>query len=272
MSRAAQRIRDIRDTQVGATEKRVLVVEGEGDVAAYSQFLKKQFSDWERTWSVAPAGSKKIAIAIAQRAPDWLVLVDRDEWSEEQIARYQRETPNLLVLPRFCLESYLVDPEELWQAFPPKQREKVPGGLEQLRVALLADLASWQRHAALWKAINPLWTGLRALGFKDTLLKTQTIPDDVVVKATLQQWSDYIDAPRIFDEFQLAMVEIDSLSVPDFLRHRLYAKDFYPRVVHPLLDRLLGQRSEPERRQALYQTLPVPEDLKFVWARMRLDR
>ena len=136
----------------------------------------------------------------------------------------------------------------------------------------MANLASWQRHAALWKAINPLWTGLRALGFKDTLLKTETIPDDAAVRATLQQWSDFIDEPRIFEEFQSALMEINSLPMIDFLQHRLYAKDSYPRVVHPLLDGLLGQKSAWVRRQALYQTLPLPEDLNFVWARMGLAK
>lgn len=118
--------------------------------------------------------------------------------------------------------------------------------------------------------INPLWAGLRALGFKDKLLETQAIPNDTQLAQTLQDWSDYIDVNRILADVQTAIARINAEPEPDFLHRSLYAKEFYPQVVHPALDRLLGQKTAQERRIGLFKTLPIPADLDFVWRRMGL--
>lgn len=270
MSKAQEKVTKIRDEKIGATNKRVLLVEGSDDVSAFSQLLGHYFPRWQIGWELVEAGNKRQALDIALLEPDWLALVDRDEWSANEIAAYQTKHANLLILPRFCLESYLVDPAELWAALPPQQQAKIKTGAAGLSTAIFTNLADWRRHAALWHVINPLWAGLRALGFKDELLKTQAIPDDTQLVQTLQGWSDYIDVNRILAEVQTAISRINAQSQSEFLHQRLYAKAFYPQVVHPALDRLLQHTSEKERRIELFKTLPMPADLAFVWHRMGL--
>lgn len=270
MSKAEDLAKKLRERHVGATGKRVLVVEGPDDVVAYETLLNRRTSAWGAAWVVAAAGNKKQALEVARLEPNWLALVDRDEWSLDQVTAYERTHTNLVVLPRFCLESYLVEPAELWAALPAKQQAKIPGGQADLAAALLLNMPTWRRHAALWRVINPLWSGLRALGFKEGLLQTDKVPDDVELARTLQQWSDFVDAARIAREVQDALAAIATEPEAEFLRHSVYAKDFYPAVVHPALNRLLGQKPTAERRQALFKTLPMPADLGTLWIRMGL--
>ena len=268
MSKADDRVAKIQQTHVGASGKQVLLVEGTDDVSAFRQLLSRRAPGWEAQWAVAEAGGKKEALAMAPLVPNWRVVVDRDEWSANQLTQYQAQHANLSVLPRFCLESYLVDPDELWRALPEKQQLKIVGGAPVLRAALLANLADWQRHAGLWHVINPLWSGLRALGFKEGLLKTHNIPDDLVLKATLQAWSALIDANQIFNDVQTAVAAMVAQPSTDFLHRSLYAKAFYPQVVQPVLDRLLGAKTPAERRVALFKTRRLPADLEPLWLQM----
>lgn len=270
VNKAEQRVSKIRDTQIGATARKVLLVEGRDDVSAFRQLLNRRAPDWESQWTLAEAGNKKLALEMAPLVSGWLVLVDCDEWSVNEVKEFQQLHANIFVLPRFCLESYLVDPAELWRALPPKQQEKIPTGVSGIETEVLANLADWRRHAALWHVINPLWSGLRALGFKEGLLQTQKIPNDAELEHTLKSWSEFVDHKRILDEVHVAIGNMNAQTATDFLRHSLYAKDFYPQVVHPALDRLLGQKSAVERRLALFRTLPIPADLEPLWQRMGL--
>jgi len=110
---------EIRETQVEETGKRVILVEGTDDVGVYGILMDRRFgSDFEKNWVVTYAGNKKIILDILSEENTWLGLIDRDEWTEDVIIEKQNQLPNLVVLPRFCMESYLIEPEELWKAFP----------------------------------------------------------------------------------------------------------------------------------------------------------
>lgn len=270
VSKAEDRVAEIRGTQIGASGKRALIVEGADDVAAFTQLLRRRSPNWEQAWALAPAGNKREALKMAPLEPTWLVLTDRDEWSDTEVAQHEAAHANLFVLPRFCLESYLVDPQELWLALPQKQREKPGVSLPALQTAMLANLGEWRRHAALWQVINPMWSGLRALGFKDGLLKTEPVADDTNLQQTLQSWASYVDATRVYAEVQAAVFQMNQLPQDRFLHRHLYAKDFYPQVVHRVLDQMLGAKPAKARRVALFSTLPLPGDLEPLWQRMGL--
>lgn len=270
MSKAKEQIRRIQEQDVGATGKRILLLEGPDDVAAIGHLLSRQFAGWERSWGLVAAGNKKLAIEMATLMPDWLALVDRDEWSEAELAANQNALPNLLVLPRFCLESYLSNPDELWLALPTSQQQKIDGGVDSFRQAILDDLENWRRHAAIWQVINPLWSGLRARGFKEVLLNPAPVANDDEIRAKLQDWSDFIDASRIWADVIAAITHMQQIPLPDFLHQHLYAKKFFPLVVVPALNRLTVQQSEARHRNNLFEELPLPADLKPVWQAMGL--
>lgn len=171
------------------------------------------------------------------------------------------------MLPRFCLENYLCDPAELWDGLPAVKQEQVEGGRDRLTDSIGRDLDRFVRHCALWKTVTPLWTGLRALGFKEVLASEDSLEasqNDDKIRQTLDGWHELLDPNRLFDEFQQALQQASSASDHEKFSRLIHGKLFWKAQVHPVLNRLLGQASAPERRNALFQTLPRPADLKAI--------
>ncbi|MCN5345819.1 hypothetical protein [Escherichia coli] len=171
-------IKTILETKI--TEgKRALVVEGKTDELVFTQLLKKVAPQWETRWVLAEVGGKRNVIEILSKQPTWLGIVDRDEWDNAQLNHRQQQLPNLLVLPRFCIENYLVVPSELLPGLPPKQRAKLPGesaaAIEAITSSITANLESWIQFGTAWAIINPLWDELRSLGFNRDLLDPQQV-------------------------------------------------------------------------------------------------
>ena len=265
-----ERIAEIKTQLIGNRGARALIVEGTGDLDALSQFLGKRFPGWESQWVVAEAGGKRQVLKIIASEPSWLGVVDRDDWTANERAAHELQNPSLFVLPRFCLESYLIDPSELWAAFPEKQRAKIPGGVADITAALAASLPDWTRHAALWHVITPLWRKLRQLGFTEGVLDTRAIPDDQKLIGFLQNWAGVIDVQNTLKNFNELLALLQAKPPAELFSQWIYAKRFYPEVVHLALDKLLGTKSAKERTQAIFRTLPVPPDLDGLWLKMGL--
>lgn len=271
MSKIDDQIQQIKTQFIGNTGARVLLVEGPDDVDAYRIFLDRKFSGWERYWQLAPAGNKKNVVGMAGKEPAWLGLVDCDEWSDADITEHTASCPNLMILPRFCLESYLVDPAELWAAFPEKQRNKIVGGEAEFRLQLLGALEPWIRHAALWHGVQPLWRELRIAGFPTSVLGSPPMPDDVALRAIFSGWHQTLDAAVVLSRVHTLEVSLAAEDVSTLCAKWLYAKNFYPQVVQLVLNRLLGQKDAKERRIAIFRARPVPDDLDIVWRAMGLQ-
>lgn len=270
MSTAAERISEIKTQLIGNRGARALIVEGTDDLDALPQFLGKRFPRWESQWVIAEAGGKRQVLKILASEPNWLGVVDRDDWTADERADHETRYPNLFVLPRFCLESYLINPQDLWAAFPEKQRAKIAGGAGELTVALTASLPDWTRHAALWHVITPLWRKLRQLGFTNGVLDTRAIPDDKKLKDFLTDWVGVLDVENTMANFDGQLASLQGMPTSELFARWIYAKKFYPEVVHPALNTLLGMKPAKERRQAIFRTLPVPADLDGLWLKMGL--
>ena len=265
-----ERIAEIKTQLIGNRGARALIVEGTDDLVALSQFLGKRFPGWESEWVIAEAGGKRQVLKIIASEPNWLGVVDRDDWTADERADHETRNLNLFVLPRFCLESYLIEPHELWEAFPDKQRAKIPGGMTDISAALATSLPDWTRHAALWHVITPLWRNLRKLGFTDGVLDTHSIPNDQKLADFLKNWARVLDAEKALRDFNALLATLQAKPPAELFSQWIYAKRFYPEVVHPALDKLLGAKSAKERRQAIFRTLPVPVDLDGLWRKMEL--
>jgi len=270
MSNVQECINVIKTQLIGNRSVRALIVEGPEDVDAFQQFLNRRTPGWESKWIIAEAGGKRPLLQILKKEPDWVGIADRDDWSADELSDHAISHPNLFVLPRFCLESYLIDPDELWTAFPEKQRDKLAGGVADLKAALVPLLPNWTRHAALWHVINPLWRRLRHLGFVDGVLDTKSIPDDKELTRLLKSWAVALDVQKTLQEFSARLTSLHAMPTTDLFATWIQAKRFYPEVVHPALDRLLGSKSAKERRLAIFRTLPVPVDLEGLWQKMGL--
>jgi hypothetical protein len=259
---------------IGATGRAALVVEGVDDLDAFRLLLNKRDRNWESRWVLEQAQGKKNAKALAalvkDKYPQWRIIIDRDEATAEELSTLQQELPNLKPLPRFCIESYVSDPAELWEALPVAIKPSKPDAFAQFYAELTGPLSDWRRHAALWNVINPLWSRLRAEGFNDQVLQPDQVPDDATLRSTLTTWSDVVNAERVFAAFEAEQARVAALDETTFVRTTLYAKKFYPLVVHQVLNRWIGQRSEKAHRTALFQTLPLPADLEPIWNWMGL--
>ncbi|MDP3654847.1 MAG: hypothetical protein Q8R67_24570 [Rhodoferax sp.] len=270
MSKVDERIQDIKTQLVGNTGVKVLLVEGADDVDAYRIFLDRKFPGWEVHWHLAEAGKKATVVEMVRKEPAWLGLVDRDEWTDAQIAAHSAASPNLLVLPRFCLESYLIDPAELWEALPAKQRAKIAGGEEQFSRELLTDLQGWIRHAALWHGVRPLWRQLRNLGFPDSVTGNPPMPDDAALRTKFKEWHVTLDVDAVLAGVHALEAKLASEDVSKLCAQWLHAKRLYSQKVQQTLDRLLGPKPAKERRLDILRTRTVPSDLAVLWQAMGL--
>jgi hypothetical protein len=261
---------EIREELIGQTGKRALLVEGTDDVSLFRiLLLRKWGAEWESDWVLADVGSKKIVTDILAQETDWLGIVDRDEWTDEVITAKQDELENLFVLPRFCMESYAVDPDELWEALPQKMQGKVAGGLEVLTSDILRDMGKWLRHGVLWSAINPLWGGLRALGFKEKLLDFDVAQNDDIIKETLNEWHGYLNPDQIFQSFADKLNQVSGLPVKEQLHKWIHGKQFFLEHVHPVLNKYLGQNDAQSRIMEVFRSFALPEDLEPLWSRIQ---
>lgn len=265
-----KRRREIKEQLIGQTGKRALLVEGTDDVALFRILLSRKLgAEWESDWALAEAGNKTIATEILAQETEWLGIVDRDEWTDETIAAKQDELKNLFVLPRFCMESYAVDPDELWQALPPKMQGKVQGGLEALASEILRDKGKWLRHGVLWSEINPLWSGLRALGLKEKLLDFDVAQDDDLIKGILKEWHGYLDQDLIFQGFADKLNQASRLPIKEQLHKWIHGKLFFRGHVNSVLNNYLGQSDAQNRLKDIFHSRALPEDLDPLWSRIR---
>lgn len=262
--------RRIQERLIGQTGKRALLLEGRDDAALFRILLSREFGPgWENDWALADCGNKRIVTDILAEETDWFGIVDRDEWNEAVLAEMQAEIPNLFILPRFCLESYAVNPDELWTAIRPSLRGRVPDGREGLKREILDNIDQWLRHGVLWSEINPLWSGLRALGFKEKLLGFEVAQDDDQIRETLEEWHDHLDPDRIFQGFSEKLTRVGDLSMEDKLLRWVHGKYFFLDHVHPILNRFLGQTDSSKRLSEIFSSRALPDDLEPLWARIR---
>lgn len=261
----------IRQELIGAQSKRVFLVEGVDDKESFRILLERFVPGWEQRWAIAEAGNKRKLQELLTLEPDWVGLVDRDEWDEAVIEERQSALPNLMVLPRFCLENYLIDPSELWQAIPPARQADVAGGETAFRAAVEGALPSYRRHGALWKVVTPLWSGLRALGFKETLASAgsvATAQNDAEIQRVLRDWGVLLDPERIFADFQARLADTGLLTPNEQFAQWVHGKVFWKNAVNPAMNALLGQMEEEERRKKILRKLPRPADLQAIFERL----
>jgi len=270
MSKVQEKIREIEEQKLGTSGRSVLLVEGTDDELFFSNVLTKKYPDKKDHWLIAAAGNKTQVLEILQERQKWLGIVDKDEWSQELIKQKQQDIENLWILPRFCIENYLIIPAELWSAFPKKQQKKIPGGQQELEQKLIEDLPKWVAHGVLWSVINPLWEGLRARGFKEDLLSPDIVQNEQAIKEKLREWHDFLEPKKLWGQFSLQLDEAKGFTTEQQLKHWVHGKKFYENVIHPVFNELLGQQSASERKKAIIRTCPVPDDLTGLWEKMGL--
>jgi hypothetical protein len=120
--------------------------------------------------------------------------------------------------------------------------------------------------------VTPLWSGLRALGFKEALASEDslaTAQNDVEVQRILGDWDVFLDPARIFSEFQTRVQDATTASISDQYAHWVHGKLIWKAVVNPAMNRLLGPMETGERRKKIFQKLSLPADLQPILNRLK---
>lgn len=253
MSGLDERI-SLQISQAGGGTKKVLVVEGSGDTGFLTLMLDKPpFRDLgilER-YVIVDAGGKDSVFKILGAHPEYSGMVDRDAWSEEECERKKAAVPNLFVLPRFCIENYIVCPEELKKALPDLK------GLDKIE----AEIPTGIRHGCLWRAAQPLYDELMGSGFNNALLKYPPL-DEQGMEEQVGKWQRILSVSHI----QARMAEALALSKkenPDaLLRTFVHGKVFYKGVVEKAAAELFPDSTGERLKVQLYKHIAVPDDLK----------
>lgn len=264
-------IHRIEQQRLGNNSRRVLIVEGPDDVHAVTSFLNniQAFTGWKNHWHIEPAGNKPLVIEILAKKADWLGIIDPDEWSEEKLQEVKQTLDNLWVLPRFCIENYLIVPSEIYRAIG---QNKFKGTDEAvLTDRITAQLDKWVAHGVLWHIINPLWAGLRVRGFKEALLESAIAQDEQTIQNTLSLWHDYLDPVKLYQRYQEKLSQVQQLSVEQKLLYWVHGKQFYESVVDRVLHELIGQQSAVSRQKDIFRHCPVPADFNPLWQKMGLQ-
>jgi hypothetical protein len=168
------------------------------------------------------------------------------------------------------MESYLIHADELWAALPSAKQSKVAGGLPAFTQDIHSEINQWVRHGALWHAVNPLWDGLRAKGFKEALLDLQAAQENTIIQQTLQKWHSHLEPTQIFADFNGFHATATAEPIATQLNEWIHGKRRFRDHVVPKLNRLIEQQSAKDWFTDLLRTLNLPGDLNFLWAAMSL--
>ena len=235
--------------------KRVLLVEGTGDVAFLTLMLDKPplrdeniFADWV----IAPAGGKDAVLRLLKERPDLYAMVDRDAWSEAESRSVERKYPHLHILPRFCIENFLICPDELTQAIP---------GFAKLENLIEREIPQAVRHGCLWRAAQPLYEELLQAGFNRALLRYPP-PNEGEMQEVLASWQHLLSPENVRQRMAEHFLEMKDAPAQTLLRRYVHGKVFWRGCVEGLAARFFPGRKSDELRREVFRRLPMPKDLE----------
>ena len=239
----------------------VLLVEGEDDVRLFRYFLGQHKPGWDSRLYIAAAGGKQHVLSgVKRNRPEWIGVVDKDEWSPEDLERETAGTPHLRQIPRFCIESYFCHPAELWAALPPVQKERVNGDEHRLAGPIVEALPDWVAHGAMWRVLRRFYHDTRL----PAELEDRPVIDEDQILQILQEWHNHLAPDKVLGQYHTELNSARQLSQDEQLCTYVHGKKFYNAVVVQMaLNPLFGQQNADywldEFRDA---SMPPPQDLR----------
>ncbi len=250
----------VRRELAATSGKQVLLVEGPGDVEFLTFLLDKpplRQHNVHARWVFGAVSGKDSVLRLLEREHRWHGMVDRDAWDEKEISEVRRRVPNLHMLPRYCIENFLIEERALRSVV---QRAREPRRLEPALASLGDALPQAIRHGSLWRAIQPLQEQLQDLGFNGALLKFH-LPGDAQVLQTLRGWSELMDEERIFAAYRGYQAQGEAMGRQDAERMWVHGKLFWRHEVVPVLEEAFPTYNESALRKLVLRNMPMPDDL-----------
>lgn len=134
--------------KLAAGVKSVLLVEGDDDRDVVETFLQRRSPSFATRVRVVPAGGRARVLARLHTTfprathPNAYGLVDRDTWTDDEVAAHKSMEPRLFVTEGWCLENAFFGLDALRRCNP---------GVE---VHVSAQREPWVRAGALWWALQ----------------------------------------------------------------------------------------------------------------------
>jgi len=217
----------------------VLLVEGPSDEVILNYFFNQHHPGWNLHLFIGQAGGKSEVIQGLKHRPRWIGVVDRDEWSQAEVDKAQRQTPRLRALPRFCIESFFCVPKELWPALS-AHYDAGRGDIERLKRPILDALPDWVAHGAMWRVLRVRAAGVRSRDVFPNALQDSPVTDENEIRRVLETWHLYLDPENILEEYRAERKRGLALPVDEQLARYVVGNKFFKQVVAPTLDALFG--------------------------------
>jgi hypothetical protein len=223
-------VREIEDESRGLP---VLLVEGTDDVDILEHFFNQHSPGWRNQFFVAAAGGKEhVKSGVATHHPDWLGIMDIDERSQVQVQAMANVSEHLIVLPRFCIESFFCYPEEIWPLIPAHQQNRLDNGFADFSQLIGAHLDDWVAHGAMWRVLRELYHQTRL----PEELERSPVTDSNHIREILTNWHESLSPDRVIESYESELANAQRLSTEEKLKQYVHGKKFFNQVVVQILD------------------------------------
>jgi hypothetical protein len=267
----------VNDIEARRGTKLVLLVEGKDDRDILGSMLRRMDRNYTKSIKIFETeGREKVLKGLAcknQPTDGWWGIIDRDEATDAEVASLQSILPTLRVLPRYCIESFFVDPDEVWPLIPPPKKAPLADGVQQIKNAVEPEVDKWVAHWAMWCVIRKKRKELlEKLRFPDELLErmTNAVLTEAEIKTELGNWHNHLTPDPIHAEY--ANLESSAAAEPLETRYRrhVHGKKFFEGVVSQKGLRLIQQRAAADWLLDLAESIArgrslgidVPSDLR----------
>lgn len=240
----------------------VLLVEGEEDVQVFRYFLTQHSPGWETRFYIAAAGAKRLVVrGVTKYHPDWIGIIDQDEWNPDDIAAIASTTNRIRVLPRFCIESYFCWPWEFWDALPENQRQRLNNDLNEIHQPVFEVLGEWVAHGAMWRIIQKLKQHPGLL----RKLESEPVTDEVKIREILENWRNQLVPETVLERYHQELDRGLALNVYDQMTNYVHGKKFFNKVIVQVLDQKLSGKGKGDWMQKFFDgNMQAPDDMKAI--------
>jgi hypothetical protein len=252
----------LRDVEDRAAGKPVLLVEGDDDVMLLGHYLTQHAPGWETRLVLLPAqGKQRVVSGVCVHRPDWIGVIDLDEWNPDDLAKAATRSSRLLILPRFCIESFFCHPDEIWKAIPLTQRQRVGDDPEVLRQPILAALPDWVAHGAMWRVLRRLYHAARL----PAELEQAPITDEAEIRRILETWHKSLAPDLVMQQYRGELAVARQLGPNEQIQRYVHGKKFYNQVVVQILDGLFSGKGADDWLQKFQDAkIQPPPDLQGI--------
>ncbi|MDX2077814.1 MAG: hypothetical protein SFZ02_15410 [bacterium] len=238
---------------------RGLAVEGDKDKIIIEAFLdagERNWSNWRSQVKIMPAGSKTKVIDELQpdKSEIW-GLIDKDSSSQKEIDELQAKHQNLLILPRWTIENYFIDPSDLVSLLPQNL------SLANITKTIDESKAEWLKRGALWHVFEE--RGLFGEHYPNPrgLFKTP-MPNKDEIRHQLEAWNRQLNPDSVLSDYDEKLQEFYNNPDKNYRLH-IHGKKFFQEVIVQALN--YGEKAPQDTitwiKQLLKRLTDCPADI-----------